>query len=407
MSREHVVVGLDIGTNTTKVLVAAKKNEQEELEVLSLIQEPSLGVRKGVVFNIENVSEVSQLAVKKAREESGQKINSIYVNIGGAHVFSAFSHGLVSVSRADRKIPQEDVDRVLQSAQTVSMPLSSSSNRQILKTLPKEFIVDGERGLKEVVGMEGARLEADVLAVGVFSPYLNNLTKAVADAELEINDVTPSTMASARAVLKKKEKELGVILVEIGAGTTGIAAYQEGDLVYTYVLPIGSSHITNDIAAGLKIDVELAEKIKTEFGTCLHRGPDKKEKIELEEDESFVLSHKQVAEIVGVRVSEIFNEVNKELKKLPKEMEFPGGVVITGGGAKLPRIIELAKKELKMYCRIGKPMGFMPGQDDTSLATVCGLVLEGFDAEMGEKTTRMSGGGMGVKVKNFFKNFIP
>jgi cell division protein FtsA len=406
MSRDHIVAGLDIGTAATKVLVAAKKNGQEEFEVLSLVQEPSLGVRKGVVFNIENVSEVSQLAVKKAQEESGQRINSVYVNIGGAHVFSAFSHGLVSVSRADRKIPQEDVDRVLQSAQTVSVPLNNS-NRQILKTLPKEFIVDGERGLKEVVGMEGARLEADVLAVGVFSPYLNNLTRAVSDAELEIDDVTPSMMASARAVLKKKEKELGVVLVEIGAGTTGIAAYQEGDLVYTSVLPIGSLHITNDIAAGLKIDIDLAEKIKIEFGTCLHRGPDKKEKIELEEDESFVLSHRQVAEIVGVRVSEIFSEVSKELKKLPKETEFPGGVVLTGGGAKLPKILELAKKELKMYCRIGKPIGFMPGQDDTSLATVCGLVLEGFDAEGTDRINRSRGGGIWAKIKSFLKNFIP
>jgi cell division protein FtsA len=407
MSRDHIVAGLDIGTAVTKVLVAAKKNGQEDLEVLSLVQEPSLGVRKGVVFNAENVAEVSQLAIKKAKEESGQRIDSVYVNIGGAHVFSTFSHGLVSVSRADRKIPQEDVDRVLQSAQTVSMPLNNSSNKQILKTLPKEFMVDGEKGLKDVVGMEGARLEADVLAVGVFSPYLGSLTRAVSDAEVGISDVTPSPMASARAVLKKKEKELGVVLVEIGAGTTGIAVYQEGDLVYTSVLPIGSLHITNDIAAGLKIDVDLAEKIKLEFGTCLHRGSDKKEKIELDEDESFVLSHKQVAEIIGVRVSEIFNEVSKELKKLPKEMQFPGGVVLTGGGVKLPKILELAKKELKMYCRIGKPIGFMPGQDDTSLATVCGLVLEGFDSGVSGNLSGFSGGGLWAKIKNFLKILIP
>jgi cell division protein FtsA len=406
MSRDHIVVGLDIGTAVTKVLVAAKKNGQEELEVLSLVQEPSLGVRKGVVFNAENVAEVSQLAIKKAKEESGQRIDSVYVNIGGAHVFSTFSHGLVSVSRADRKIPQEDIDRVLQSAQTVSMPINNS-NRQILKTLPKEFIVDGEKGLKDVVGMEGARLEADVLAVGVFSPYLNNLTRAISSVELQVNDVTPSPMASARSVLKKKEKELGVVLVEIGAGTTGIAAYQEGDLVYTSILPIGSLHITNDIAAGLKIDVDLAEKIKLEFGTCLHRGQDKKQKIELEEDESFVLSHKQVAEIISIRVSEIFGEVAKELKKLPKDMHFPGGIVLTGGGAKLPKILELAKKELKIYCRMGKPIGFMPGQDDISLATVCGLVLEGFDYDGGGSSGGSIGGGLGSKFKSFLKNFIP
>ncbi|MFH1036826.1 MAG: cell division protein FtsA [Patescibacteria group bacterium] len=405
MAKGHIIVGLDIGTNMTKVLVAVKNPNKEEFEVLSLVQEPSLGVRKGVVFNTENVTEIYQIALKKAEEESDRKIDSVYVNIGGAHIFSTFSHGLVSVSRADRKIPEEDVDRVLQAAQTVSLP----SNKKILKVLPKEFIVDGERGLKDPVGMEGVRLEADVLAVGVFIPYLNNLTHAISNAGVQINDVIPSPMASARAVVKKREKELGVMMIEIGAGTTGIAIYEEGDLIHTSVLPIGSANITNDIAAGLKIDVDLAEKIKIEFGNCLHRGPDKKEKIELEEEESMTFSHKQVAEIVGSRVSEIFDEVNKELKKLQKPVQLPGGVVLTGGGAKLPRILELAKKELKMYCRIGKPLGYSPEQDDTSLATVCGLVAEGFDAEKsGNYSFDLSfGKKVGSKIRNILKSFIP
>jgi cell division protein FtsA len=407
MSKGHIVAGLDIGTSATKVLVASRKPGEEDLEILSLIQEPSLGVRKGVVFNAENVKEISQIALRKAEEESGQKIDSVYVNIGGAHIFSTFSHGLVSVSRADKKIPQEDVNRVLEAAQTVSLP----SNKQILEVLPKEFIVDGERGLKEVVGMEGVRLEADVLAIGVFSPYLNNLTHAVGNCDVEIEDVVPSVLASARAVLKKREKELGVMLVEIGAGTTGIAVFQEGDLVHTAVLPIGSANITNDLAAGLKIDVDLAEKIKIEFGTCIFRGSDKKEKLELEEDESMIFSHKQVSEIVSSRVSEIFEEVNKELKKLPKPIQLPGGIVLTGGGVKLPKTLELAKKELKMYCRIGKPQGFLSSPDDSALSAVCGLVLGGFDTEVGER----HGGNLDLspvkgttsKIKNFLKSFLP
>ena len=407
MSKSHIITGLDIGTSATKVLVASKKSEKEDIEILSLVQENSLGVRKGVVFNAGNVTEICQLALKKAEEESGRRINSVYVNIGGAHIFSALSHGLISVSRADKKIPPEDVERVLQAAKTMSLP----SNKEILEVLPKEFIVDGERGLKEVVGMEGVRLEADVLNVGVFSPYLNSLTHAVLDANIQINNIVPSVLASARAVLKKREKELGVALVEIGAGTTGIAVFEEDDLIHVSVLPIGSMHITNDIAVGLKIDVDLAEKIKLEFGGCLHRGPDKKEKIELEEEEILTLSRKKIAEIVSIRVAEIFNEVDKELKKISKRGQLSSGIVLTGGGVKLPRILELAKKELKAHCRIGRPLGFLPEQEDASFSAVCGLVLGGFDAEDGSG----QGGGFGLSlgsgirsaIKKIFKAFIP
>jgi cell division protein FtsA len=341
-------------------------------------------------------------------EESGNKINSVYVNIGGSHIFSTSCHGLVSVSRADKKIPAEDVERVLQAAQDAS-PLSS--NKEILKTFPKEFMVDGEGGLKDVVGMEGMRLEADVLGVGVFSPYLRNLNRAVSNADVQANDVTPSILASARSVLKRKERELGVALVEIGAGTTGIAVFSDGELSYATVLPIGSAHITNDIAVGLKVDVDLAEKIKIEFGTCWHRGADKKEKMDLE-DEFLVFSHKEIADIVGSRVSEIFDEVNKELKNISKQGQLPGGLVLTGGGAKLPKMIELARKDLKLHCRLGKPQGFLPEQDDISLATVCGLVLGGYDLEEdgGEFSPNIGGSlgaGVGSKIKKFFRIFLP
>jgi cell division protein FtsA len=407
MSKGHIVCGLDIGTAMTKVLVAEKKPDQPDFEILSKIEEPSLGVRKGIVFNADNVTEISQVALKKAEEESGHKINSVWTNIGGSHIFSTFCHGLVSVSRADKKIPQEDVERVLQAAQTTS-PLSS--NKEILKTMPRDFIVDGEKGLKDVVGMEGMRLEADVLGVGVFSPYLKNLTRAVSNAEVQINDITPSILASAQSVLKRKEKELGVALVEIGAGTTGISVFSDGELLHVVVLPIGSMHITNDIAVGLKIDVDLAEKIKIEFGNCFYRGPDKKEKLELE-DEFLVFSHREIADIVGSRVSEIFDEVNRELKNISKQGQLPGGVVLTGGGAKLPKIIELARKELKLHCRIGRPQGFLPEQDDISLATVCGLVLGGYDLE-GESSfsrgfSESLTGGLSSKIKRLFRVFIP
>ncbi|MDD5145996.1 MAG: cell division protein FtsA [Candidatus Pacebacteria bacterium] len=405
MSKGHIITGIDIGSSEIKVLVASKKPDKEEIDVLSLVQEPSFGVRKGVVIDPNGVAEILQLALNKAKEESRQRIESAYVNIGGSHIFSAASHGLISVSRADRKISQEDIDRVLHEAQTISLP----SNKEILEVFPREFFVDGEGGLKEVLSMEGVRLEADVLAIGVFSPYLKNLTQTILNSEIQINDLTPSPLASARAVLKKREKELGTVLLDIGAGTTGMSVFEEGELIQAIVLPIGSNHITNDIAVGLKIDVDLAEKIKLEFGNCLFRGNDKKEKIEVGEEDMLTFSHKQVAEIISVRVSEIFDEVNKELKKISKQGKLPGGVVLTGGGAKLPKISELAKKELKLTSRIGKPLGFSTVQDDISLATVCGLVLGGYDIEEAEggANNLSIGKGLGSKIKKLFKIFIP
>jgi cell division protein FtsA len=413
--KKHIVAALDIGTSFTKVLVATRKEkskaaadsgEASEIEILSQVSEPSFGVRKGVVFNADSVSEICRLSLKKAEEEAGYKIESVYASINGAHIFSVLSKGLVSVSRADRKIPQEDVDRVLQAAIAASM---TPQNKEIIKTQPLDFIVDGQGGLKDVVGMDGVRLEANVMSVGVFSPYLNNLTKAVLDSGVQINDVLPSIMASAKAVLKKKEKELGVALLEIGAGTTGLAVYREGELVYAAVLPIGSLHITNDIAAGLKTDPDLAEKIKLEFGSCIKMGKDKKEKMEMDEGEFLTFSHRQLSTIISSRVSEIFGEVNKELKRIQKEVEIPSGVVITGGGAKLPKILELAKKELKTYCRMGRPLC---GTDDISMVTACGLILNGFELENGEGGS--SGGidlslmnGMGGRLKKIFRSFLP
>ncbi|MFC1789702.1 cell division protein FtsA [Patescibacteria group bacterium] len=400
MAKGRVISGIDIGTSQVKVLISQLKPDGE-IEILSQISEPSFGVRKGVIVDINNMADIIQVAFSKAREESEQKINSAYININGAHVFSTSSHSLISVSRADRKISEEDIDRVLKEAKTISLP----SNKEILEVIPKEFIVDGEGGLKEVLGMEGVRLETEVLAVGVFSPYLKNLTKTVLKADINIEGIIPSALAGERAILKKREKELGVLLLDIGAGTTEMSVFEEGNLIHMIVLPIGSAHITNDIAVGLKIDVDSAEKIKLEFGTCLFRGKDKKEKIDLDEGEYLMFSHKQVASIISTRVSEIFDEVNKELKKISKQ-HLPGGVVLTGGGAKLPKIAELAKKELKLSSRIGKPRGFSEGVNDPALATVCGLVLSGIDMEGMDSSTGSFDLKIGKKATSWIKRFL-
>ena len=405
MSKNTIISGLDIGSSTIKLLVATTKKKEKNLEVITLVEEPSFGVRKGVVISPEKVSEIIRILLEKVKTETGQKINSVYVNIGGSHLFSTSSRGLVSVSRADGKVSEEDVERVLQAARTFSM----SSNKEILEIFPKEFILDGQSGIKEVVGLQGVRLETDVLVVGGFSPFKNNLTQAVLDADVhQILDIVPSVLASSVAVLLPRQKELGVALLDIGGGTTNLAVFEEDNLIHLAVLPMGSSNITNDIAIGLKIDVDTAEMIKIKLGSCILKSSWKKEKMEIEGEEPLIFSQKTLVRIIEARVLEIFEEVKKELKKISKAGLLPAGVVLTGGGAKLPHIVELAKKELKLPCRIGKPSKFNNLEDDPSFAAACGLVLRGIELQEG-KIWRREGSlpGLKDKIKNFFKIFIP
>ncbi len=406
MAKPSIITGLDIGSATIKGLTAIIPPKGGDLEILAQTEQPSLGIRKGIVINPGETAGVIRNIIKLLQQETKKRIDSVYINVGGSHIFSTVSRGIVSVSRADQKISSGDIERVLQAAQTFFLP----SNRQILEVFPKEFIVDGEKGIKEAVGLQGVRLEAEVLVLGGFAPYLKNLTQSVLNSNLQINDLIFSPLASSRAVLSSREKELGVALLDIGAGTTGLAVFEEGNLIHLNIFPIGSNHITNDIAIFLKTDIDIAEKIKLELGTLLFSGSDKKEKIKLTEEETLTVSLKQLSRIIEERVSEIFGEVNKELKKISKQ-KLPSGVVLTGGGSKLPKIKELAKKEFRLACRLGLPKGFSPPQEDPGLSTVCGLVLSGADLESEksdwQENLSIQGKGIASKIKRIFKIFIP
>lgn len=405
MKKSHFVTGLDIGTDTIKIIVAEKKGPNGDLEVIFQTKEPSFGVRKGVIIDTEKVSQIIQLVFAKIKEETGKVIDSVFINAGGSHIFSAFSQGAVAVSRADQKISEEDMERVLQTAQSFSL----SFNQEILAVFPKEFTVDQNRGLKEVIGMQGVKLGAEIVAVGGFSPYIKNLTQSVLDSDLQILDVVPCPLASALAVLTQKQKELGVALLDIGAGTSELAVFEEGNLIHLAVFPIGSANITNDIAIGLKTDVETAEFIKIQYGSCVCAGSNKREKIEAGE-EVLVFFPKMLTGIIKARVSQIFAEVAKELKKISKNGLLPAGIVLTGGGANLNKIVELAKKDLKLSCRIGKPQGFVGLENDPSYAAACGLVLKAIDTEeCDNKNSAVSkiGKTLGSKIKRMFQIFIP
>lgn len=405
MARPKIITGLDIGSSTIKALAASFLHKEKALEFLALAEEPSAGIRKGVVINPLQVSEILQRLLKKIEHKTENKIREVYVNVEGSHIFSTKSRGLVSVSRADQRISKEDIERVLQAAHTISLP----SNREILEVFPQEFIVDGEPGIKEPEGLKGVRLEAEILILAGFTPYIKNLTDAVVNCDLQINDLIFSPLASARAVLSSREKELGVGLLDIGAGNTGFAVFQEGELVHTTIFPFGSGNITSDLAIYLKSDIETAERVKLEFGTLLPQGQDRRDKIELEEGETLIFSRKQISKVIEDRVSEIFSEAQKELKKIGREQKLPSGIVLTGGGAKLPKIKDFAKKEFRLPCRLGRPTE-LSLSDDMRWSTACGLVLSGADAAVGEgfeQSVAVSSKGFVEKMKKILKIFVP
>ena len=407
MPKPHIITALDIGSNSIKLISAFKKSRTGNFDIAGQAQDLSAGIRKGVVVDVNKVSETIACLIKNVEEESKHKIKGVYVNIDGGHISCNCSRGLVSVSRADRKISEEDVDRVVQAAKTFSLP----SNKEIIDTFPKEFIVDGQGGIREPVGMEGVRLEAEVLILHCFSPYLKNSSQAVLNAGRQINDLIPGPLASSQAVLTPREKELGVMLLDIGGGTTGMTIFEEECLNDFAIFPVGSSHITNDIAICLKTDIDTAEKIKLEFGKYSSKSSGSKasrKKVKLEGEEPLIFSPKTLNDIIEARVCEIFNLINKELKRVSRQGLLPAGVVLTGGGANLPGIKELAKKELKLPCRIGLPTRFSSLAEDPSFSAICGLIM------MGSELEEEDGGGFssfrsGVArgIKRFFKIFIP
>ena len=417
MARAKIITGLDIGTNSIKVLVAEKRGN--EWNVLSYSSIPSFGLRKGSVTNLEETSRNIQTLIAGAERDIGRRINSAYVNMGGSHLYVTPSDGLISVSRADHIISQEDIDRVLQATRAINI----SRNEEILDVFPKEFIIDDQKGVKHPLGLSGVRLQAKVLLLCYFQQNFVNLTQAVLSAKLQIDDIIPSPLAAAESVLTREQKEAGVALIDIGASTTSLAVFEEGDLVHLAVFPLGSGNVTHDLAIGLKTEIATAEDIKKQYGSCIlsekgekdlpagrqeKRGQSSKLKLSIA-SHPVSFTKKNLVDIIEPRVSEIFDLMQKELKKIGRQELLPAGVVLTGGGAKLSRIKDLAKERLKLPCRIGYPKDIIGLQEDPSLATVAGLVMSSPDFYE-EGSSSMSFEfmkGWSSKFRRMFRVFIP
>jgi cell division protein FtsA len=406
MSREqNIITALDIGSETIKGMVAQKRKDRKEIEVLSLITVPSEGIRKGVVIDMEAVSEkVYQVITKMRAEVKPYKIKKAYINIGDSRVEAKKGRGAVAISRADQKVSAEDQERVLEEAKNIGFSYDHS-NREVIDALAIEFSVDGESGLKDVEGMKGIKLEAEALVICVFSPYLKRLIDAVIGGEAEIAEIIPSPILAAEAVLTPQQKELGVVVVDIGAQVTSIAVYEEKCLIHLAVLPVGSANISRDIAIALQTDIEIAEQIKRKFGSHIFQNKRKKEKINIKDKEDFVFDSAKMVKAGRARVAEIFRLVQKELKKISRHDSLPAGLVLTGGGANLSGITKFAKKELKLPVMQGVPHGFIGIEEDPCLSVLCGAIIKGFQ----EQEKNGSTGGLNIfsRIKKFFRVFVP
>jgi len=381
---QNLLAGLDIGSSFVRLAIGnliLHKQGMSEIQILGCAETPSEGINKGMITNIEDVVSSISSCLEQAEHITGNPIESVFVGIPGTQIIIQNSRGYAVVSKADNEITESDKWRAIESSKSVATPL----NYEVLYVTPRSFIVDGQGGIKEPVGMTGVRLEVDTKIVLGQSSQIKNLTRAIYRTGIEIDGMILSLIAIADTVLSPKQKELGVVLINIGATTTSLIVYEEGEMLYLGVLPIGGVHITNDLAVGLRDHVEVMEKLKIEQGNCSSEALNSREEIDLFNYgalEHLKVKEKEVATIISARVEEIMFLVDKELKKIGKSGMLPAGAVLVGGTAKLPGILEIARKYLRLPASLGLPYGLISATDkinDPSYTTAISLVKWGAD----------------------------
>jgi len=400
---------LDVGSTTIRMVVGQKSRQDEKLKIVGAIETPAQGISKGVVVSVEDAVSSISAALEKLERMVGQPIDHAWVGISGSHITAQESKGLVAVSKADGEIRPEDVERVIEAARAMATP----PNYEILHVIPKSFTVDYQTGIKDPIGMTGVRLEVETQIIQGLTSQIKNLTKCIYRTGLNIDDLILSALATAESVLTSRQKELGVVVINFGGATTSIAVFEEGDVIHTAVLPVGSEYVTNDIAIGLRISIDTAEKIKIREGSCLPQNFKKHDEVRFAdiggiEDGSF--SKRQVAEIVEARVEEIMEWVDKELKRVGRSGMLPAGAVITGNGAKLDGVIEVAKKSLRLPASLGYPQELISSLDkvsDLSFTTAVGLVLWGSQSQSNKRRGLPGVDTIPRKIKDLIKSLLP
>lgn len=413
--RQHIICGIDIGNSSVKTVIGEINRELGRPQIIGTAITPSNGLRRGVVVDMEETISNIRDSVSQAESMAGVKVNRAYVSINGLHIKTQLSHGIIAVSRADNEISQYDVDRVIDAASAVSLP----ANREIIHVIPRNFIIDGQEHVKNALGMKGVRLEADVLLIEGLSPYIRNLARCINANNIEVAEFVFGPIATAKSVLDKHQMEHGVLNIDFGGGVSTVTLFSEGELVHAATLPIGSRHITNDIAIALRTSVDKAEQIKCEHGYTGNEESISKDQIDLSAllgEEEFIVPRKQIAKIIDARISELFDMIANEIKKVPRGNLLPAGVVLAGGGANLIGLSLATRNRLKLAVKIGQSEnssyleGSRAGFADPAMATALGLMVWGFEKEFIPKganffnlTTRSRIG----KITHWLKNFLP
>jgi cell division protein FtsA len=391
MTKNKIIAGIDIGSSKITTLIAQVSIDQITYEptinIVGVATSPSKGVKKGQIVDIDDAVEATITSVEGAERMAGYNLNNAYVSVGGAHISSQNTTGVVAVSDPSGEVSVSDIERVIEGAKAISLP----GSREIIHVLPRQFIVDGESGVRDPIGMSGVRLEVDTHLITASSATLKNIRKAMGEVGISIDEVVFSGLASSEATLTETEKELGCVLLDIGAGTTSVSAFVDGSLAYSGAVPIGARNVTNDLAIGLRVSLDTAEKIKL----SLSEKPKNKEEVKTDllsitdegTKESKKISRRTLIDgIIKPRLNEIFTITKLDLEKNGIINRIPSGAIITGGGALTVGVIESAKKTLSLPVRIAEPTGVVGLVDDIlspQFASPIGLIL--YAARHGEQ----------------------
>ncbi len=416
--KETLITGLDIGSTSIKVVTGQLVSQGEDcrLQIIGAAEQVSEGINRSIINSLEDAMTAISTCVEKVERTIGVPVESAWVGISGSHIVSQSSRGIVAVGKVNGEISKQDIERALEAAKTIATP----PNYEILHVIPKSSIIDGRSGIKDPLGMIGVRLEVDTHIIQGLSSHVKNFTKCIYRTGLEIDDLVFSILAAAEAVLTSRQKELGAVLVNIGGSTTSLVVYEQGDVIHSAVIPIGSEHITADIAIGMRLGLDIAERIKIEYGTLFLKDLSKKSEIDLAELDSVeqgMVSQKYIGEIIEARVEEIFDKVEYELKKIGRNGLLPAGVVLTGGGSKLPGVIEFAKRRLKLPACHASVRHMVEGDtdiaSDQSFITAVGLAYWGLNLYQQRSKSGSMFSGMHApadlqdRVKKWLKSLLP
>lgn len=374
VSHKQVITSLDIGTSKVTAMIAGV-DEQDKMQVLGVGMQPSQGLKKGVIVNIDATVTAIQKALTDAQTMAGATTPSVVVNVSGGHVHSFNSIGVVAIS--NHEVTENDLDRVIEAAKAVAIP----ADQRILHILPQEFVIDNQEGISDPIGMSGVRLEAKVhMVTGSVSAAQNNI-KCVRHAGLDVNDVVLSSLASSFSVLTEDEKDLGVVMIDIGGGTTDIAVFTDGAIRHSSVLPIGGNQVSNDIAHALRTPLQYAESVKLQYGVALAKLASPDETLEVRgvgDRPGKRLAVQTLATVIESRYEELFNLIYQDLTNAGFADNLAAGIVLTGGAAKLPGVVQLAQEVFRMPARIGGPQtieGLHEVVCDPVYSTCAGLLL--------------------------------